>query len=181
MILVCMSNLEKIKFVNLLEEELNQVKVNFEPRFELAVTIKGTRAFHHFRPLSLTEMGVKHISHDDQYALEADLTRSQNQKILWQVPIINKFVCVAYDFNWYVGIVAEVDMPNNDAMVEFMHPKSLSDYLYWPQKKDSCWIPFQHILCTIDVPCMMNNQGQYQVERQSKMRIDQVWKKFIQK
>ena len=152
-----------------------------EPQFELAVTIKSTWAFHHFRPLSLTKLGVKRISHDDQYALKVDLTSSQNQKIFLQVLIINKFVCAAYDLDWYIGLVVEVDMPNNDAMVEFMHPKGPSDYFHWPQKKDSCWIPFQHILCTIDVPCMMNNREQYQLKRQSKMRIDQVWKKFIQK
>ena len=179
--LYCESNLEKNKFVNLLKEELNQVKVSLEPRFELVVTIKGTQEFHHFRPLSLTKLGVKRISHDDQYALKVDVTSSQNQKIFLQVPIINKFVCAAYDFDWYIGLVAEVDMPNNDAMVKFMHPKGLSDYFHCPQKKHSCWIPFQHILCTMDVPCMMNNRGQYQLKRQSKMRIDQVWKKFIQK
>ena len=72
-------------------------------------------------------------------------------------------------------------MPNNDAMVEFMHPNSPSDYFHWPQKKDSSWIPFQHILCTIHVPCTMNNCEQYQLKQQSKMSIDQVWKKFIQK
>lgn len=178
----CVKNLQKMKFINLLKDELDAMKAFLEHRFRLATTVKGTRAFHHFRPLSSTKLGAKRVSQDKQYVLEVELDEDSNQEHVLQTEIIkNKFVCCVYDQNWYIGMVIEIDKPNNDALVEFMHPKGSSEFFHWPQNKDSCWTPFQHILCTIDVPCLFHNRGQYQLTKESALKVIQVWKKYHQR
>ena len=140
-----------------------------ESRFQLATTVKGTRAFHHFLPLSAIKLGAKRISNDDQFALEVDLISQPNEANLQQIAVQNKFISAAYDTNWYTGIVTEVDKDTEDALFNFMHPKGPSQFFHWPSKQDSCWIPFQHILCIIDVPCLENNRGQYRITNESKV------------
>ena len=176
----CVPNLQKIKFINLLKDELDATKSFLETRFQLAATVKGTRAFHHFRPLSSTKLGAKRVSQDEHYALEVELNEdSENQEHVLQSEIIqNQFVCAVYDKKWYIGMVIELDKLNNDALVNFMHRKGPSLFFHWPQNKDCCWTPFQHILCTVDVPSLVNSRGQYELSKESKVKVDRGWEKY---
>ena len=65
----CVPNISKIKFLSLQKNELNKIKAFSKSRFRVSTTVKGTRAFYHFTPLSATRMGAKRISDDDQFAL----------------------------------------------------------------------------------------------------------------
>ena len=48
----CKSAIPKIRFVKILEDDLNRAKAVLEPRFQKLSPIKGTRTFHYFKPLT---------------------------------------------------------------------------------------------------------------------------------
>jgi len=86
--------------------------------------------------------------------------------------------CVVYDEMWYIGMIKEVDTSNSDILVDFMHPGGPSPSLHWPEKRDVCWIPFQHVLWKIDVPSLVTARGQYYLSDASKNKIVAIWEKY---
>jgi len=73
MVAYCSKTLTNITFQILPKEELKSHQIKLKERFETARTIKGTRTFHYFKPLSATRMGMKRISDDSQFALEVNV------------------------------------------------------------------------------------------------------------
>ena len=69
----CKSTIPKIQFVKILKDHLNHVKAILETRFQKLSTIKGTRTFHYFKPLSTTRLGMKRISQDNEFSLQVNL------------------------------------------------------------------------------------------------------------
>ena len=59
MITHCSTNLPSNKFVNLLKQDLDELKPKLEKRWKLASTIKGPRSFHHFKPLSKYQLRIE--------------------------------------------------------------------------------------------------------------------------
>ena len=57
----CKSTIPKIQFVKILKDDLNHVKAILEPHFKKSSTIKGTRTFHYFKPLSTTRLFVNNL------------------------------------------------------------------------------------------------------------------------
>ena len=178
----CAPNILKTKFMNLHKTELDDTEAFLESRFQLATTVKGTGVFHHFMPLSATRLGAKQISNDDQFTLKVDLIPQPNSINSLQIAMQNKFVCAAYDPKWDTRIVTEIDEETEDGLVNFMYPKRPISFFHWPFEQDFWLIPLQHIMCNIDVPCLVvNNRGQYDITNESKVIIGELWKKFLQR
>ena len=82
-----------------------------------AITIKGTRAFHYFKPVGATRLGMKRISDDKQFSLETDIISSR-EDIPSQNTNIGQYVSALYDDNWYLGIVQHIDKTNKDVFLQ---------------------------------------------------------------
>ena len=63
-----------------------------------AITIKGTRAFHYFKPVGVTRLGMKRISDDKQFSLETDIISSR-EDIPAQNTNIGQYVSALCDDN----------------------------------------------------------------------------------
>ena len=133
MMAYCSSHLTKITFYKLSSKELSQQWIKLEERFKKAVAIKGTHAFHYFKPVGATRLGMKLISDDKQFSLETDIISSR-EDISAQNTNIGQYASALYD-NWYIGIVQHIDKTNKDVFLQLMHPKGPSHYFYWPENK----------------------------------------------
>ena len=62
-----------------------------------------------------------------------------------------RYVACTYDNLWHIGNIVERSDANKDLLINFMEQKE-DTRLSWPRKADKCWVPFLHVLCTVDVP-----------------------------
>ena len=63
-----------------------------------------------------------------------------------------EYVACVYDRDWYVGCIEERSDENCDVYVNFMH-KTDGGLLSWPGvRKDTCWVPFQNVICFVSAP-----------------------------
>ena len=140
---------------------LEETREFLQQRFAYATTIKGTRSFHNFKPLSATKIATKRINFDENYSYVFDF-----QQPLCQDPPAAKnvrqggYVVAIYDNNWYIGFITETDADSGDTKVNFMNPKGPAAYFDFPNHEDVCWIPTSHLLCCIEPPVLATTQGQ---------------------
>ena len=173
----CKSAISKIQFVKILKDDLNHVKAILEPRFQKSSTIKGTRTFHYFKPLSTTRLGMKRINQDNEFSLQVNL-EDENRFSLIQKAHENQFLVAAYDKKWYVRIIKQINQSGSDFLVDFMHPYGPSHAFHCPEKRDICWIPCQHILRLVDAPTLINSRGFYQLSLKSAENVNDAWLHF---
>jgi len=62
-----------------------------------------------------------------------------------------RYIACTYDNEWLIRNIVERSDSNNDLVIIFMQRKKKTRLL-WPRNTDRCWVPFPHILCTVDVP-----------------------------
>ena len=120
---------------------------------------------------------MKRISQDNEFSLQVNL-EDENRFSLIQNAHENQFLVAAYDNKWYVGILQEIDQSSSDFLVDFMHPHGPSHSFHWPEKRDICWIPCQHILCLVDAPMLINSRGFYQLSLKSAKNVNDAWLHF---
>lgn len=167
----CSKEISGIHFVFIKHEDMVHIRSDQEKRFSFTKTIAGTRSFHFFSPQNDHTLSMKRISKDEHYALNFTFS-TNNISMPEHVP--NTYVCAIYDRKWYVGIVVEIKTDMGDALVKFMQPAGPSRSFTWPEKDDNCWIPFQHILCCIPVPCTTSGH-QYQLSEATTQLIQRKW------
>ena len=59
-----------------------------------------------------------------------------------------------------------------------MHPYGPFHSSHWPEKRDICWIPCQHIPSLVDAPMLINNCGFYQLSLKSAENVNDAWLHF---
>jgi hypothetical protein len=165
----CQDRMPCIDFYLLKSSDIETQRNWLKMRFEQAKTIKGTRSYHYFSPINVSTIGMKLVSLDNDYAREFtyDAAILTNTMSFAQ----GVYVCSKYDSNWYIGVVEEVSGEDGDVKVRFMHPKGPSLSYHWPANEDSCWVPFDQVLCTIDCPIRQNVRGQYHLTQRSQREI----------
>lgn len=67
-----------------------------------------------------------------------------------------KFYVYQYKSNWYFCVASYVSGENGDMNMKFVHPKRLSEKLFWPQCDDVYWIPIEGVYCEADAPSTGN-------------------------
>ena len=73
------------------------------------------------------------------------------------------FVCQLYlDTFWWVGIVSEVNVHENNLKIELLHPHGPRKTFSWPSVADKCFVPASNILCIITAPTTITGQ-MYQI------------------
>lgn len=63
-----------------------------------------------------------------------------------------QYVACIYDNKWWIVNSCDVSLEEHDALINFMHPHGPARSFFWPSRKDSCWIPEQHIFLSLPAP-----------------------------
>ena len=153
------TNIHGIKFIFVSADAIKNHESTFalEQRYSLVQTIPGTRSHHSFVSLSRNSMSMKRISADTMFNTihlnvnevgggESAVTKHSNDTYH-----PGQYVACTYDSEWHIGNIVERSDSNSDVLINFMQRKD-QNRLSWPRHEDKCWVPFQHILCTIGVP-----------------------------
>ena len=91
----------------------------------------------------------------------------------WILTISHLFHIYAckYDNNLYFCIVNYVSMEHGDVNVKCMHPKAPAKKFFWPDYKDACRIPLNHMICRVKSPSSGSTAQYYSFDEAD---IDQV-------
>lgn len=168
----CKEALPAIQCVELTRECIELTNEKLQERFALASTIKGTRAFHYFKPDSSTKISMKRTSNDEAFAHTCTFAAPS---ITAPALSVGKFVAAVYDRKWYIGIISQLDSDTGDVFIKFMQPNGPSNAFFWPKHEDECWIPNAHILCVVDSPNLASTRGQYSFPKETIQFICGIW------
>jgi len=170
----CKSNITDIEFFFVEKEELIGVRKMLEERFQHTIPVPGTRSFHQYTPTSDCTVGVKRCSEDDNYSIVHNLLSGiKVQKDL----NISDFVACIYDGKWWIGIILNIYMDEDDIYIKFMHPNGPARSFLWPASDDTCLVPACHILCTIEVPVTTTGR-QYKLNENDTEKISKEFAKY---
>jgi len=149
-----------------------------EERYTTAKTVSGTRSHHAFVPMSKSIVMMRRISSDsfgttvavtDRYDDGSD-QEAEEVEIERQDPTAfqpGQYVAALYDQKWYIGVIIDRSDEGEDIQVKFMASTQRSGgyRLTWPRHDDVCWIPFQHVICTVPAPQAYGSGArQYQLD-----------------
>jgi len=143
-------------FVSTEDIQKHESGLALEERYSSIKTIPGTRSHHSFVPISSDGMQMKRISADTVQSVihlhgarvdpPSDFTR--DNETAYQP---GRYVACTYDSLRHIGNIVERSDANKDLLINFMERKE-DTRLPTPRKADKCWVPFLHVLCTVDVP-----------------------------
>lgn len=93
---------------------------------------------------------------------------------------VNKYVACIYDDKCFVGLVTDYGEEAGDYRVSFLHPDVTSSYksLFWPEKRDICWMLKKDIITVIDTPSTKTGR-QYHISKSVLCKIQALAKKRI--
>ena len=138
-------------------DEIKSFQPFLEERFQRSKTIPGTRSNHCFVPTS----DFQHILLSTVSGEEVILPTKVRKQIDQQYLQVGTYIACIYEKDWFIGVVNNISMPNNDAEIRFMHPKGPSAFFKWPERDDICWVPFEHIISTIKAPKCQSGEQVY--------------------
>ena len=117
------------------------------------MTVPGTRSFHHFIPVSNTQISSKRTSEDVVIYGAFSFTQSTNADCEKLNDIkLAVYVAGTYDQFWWIGLVDDMDEANKDVKVKFLHPHDPAKSFCWPNHEDICWVPFTNIITILNAP-----------------------------
>ena len=130
-------------------EEIEKREMVLEPRLDAAKTMAGTRSHHSFVPVRSDSLQIRRISADLDVASVKVTSSSQAQAS--QSFTHGQYLAAVYDKAWYLGVVEDISHENEDFM-RSRNPGTTIHLFVWPSTQDECWIPFEHVLCTVQEP-----------------------------
>ena len=126
--------------------EYEDVKVQLEDRFQNARTIPGTRKLHSFIPLSRDTVRTRVYSFSTSFKDEKVTKQSSELEI----DEISGFVTCIRDEQWWLASVLEVDIPNAEIKVSFLHPHGPSRSFKFPSIPDIVILQSTDILTKVN-------------------------------
>ena len=180
-------NIKAVKFFFLTSNDIkeNTNKYDLEQRYSAAKTITGTRSHHSFIPVSNVKMEMRRVSTDNIFTtvITGPITEEDNEDA--DLQNIEKFqpggyVACIYDNQWYIGHIIEKNIVENDVFVNFMQQGRGNTFVWPPENRvDKCWVPAQHILCSIEAPSMKHHGGrQYKISEHNFKQIKDLFSSF---
>ena len=125
-------------------------KYKLQERFDRCKTVAGIRSHHCFIPTSSNCISMKRVSEDDTYtSVRIGTSTEDNVEFMDYQP--GRYIACTYDAQWYIGCVKDRSDEHSDILVSFMK-RSAQNALSWPRRKDECWVPFQHVICRVNSP-----------------------------
>ena len=71
-------------------------------------------------------------------------------------------------------MVMAVNEEEQDVKIKFLHPHGPARSFFWPAREDICFVPFTHILTTIDMPGTATGR-QYRISERDSQKINSVF------
>ena len=140
-----------------------------ESRVKSVVLVPGTRLFDQYDVLDESTVLVNRCSEDLEYSLKHNLVSIQQKHTGICIESSDYFPCV-YETKWWVQLVIEVDMENQDVLTRFMEPHGPSRSAHWPEHHDDIyWVPMAHGLAKFET------FGDNAVESRNKSHRRNVW------
>ena len=94
---------------------------------------------------------------------------------------VGVYVAVVYDDAWYVGLVEELNAKDQEAFINFMHPKNPDGYISWPNRTDKCLTPINKVLAKIPVPSSTSLASRtYKLSKKEHKSITLSFKEYMQ-
>ena len=124
--------------------------------------------------MSATELQVGHISGDIASTFESNQSTIIDTKSLQP----GQYVACVYDGKWWLSLITELSIDNDDTKLTFMHPPESVKSFFWPTKEDVCWVPTAHILCHLPAPSTVASARQYRLDDESLHQIINTWSSF---
>ena len=161
-------NIKGINFFYISSENVHAscVKFGLDKRYSFGIMIDGTRSHYSFIPVSMNSIEKQRISFDDTFShvifghIDTDTSMLQP----------GRYIACLYDDKWYIGIIMDRCDEINDVKAKFMRRDRLC--VSWYKHDNQCWVPFQHILCTVTAPQLQGRSGwQYSLEKEDYGKI----------
>ena len=80
------------------------------------------------------------------------------------------------DGKWWIGMVSDYDVEQDDYKIKFMHPSGTKHKkgFYWPSPRDDqCWVIRDHIIC--EVKTLKTQQGRtFQLDPSEVSRVKDI-------
>ena len=150
MLELCESEITSVKFFGISKENMVKVRADLENRYQNGDTVPGTRASHHFVPLSSSKVAHKLTSEDELFIDDHDFKMPTIFKVTDLTP--STYVTCKYNSFWWVGLISEVDPKEGDVKIDFMHPHGPRKNFKWPEHTDTCHVPIKNIISKIAAP-----------------------------
>ena len=171
MFFFCKRKIEGIKFAYIPSNEIDTSRAVLATRFSVAKAIPGIRGYHQFVPVSESLIKMRRVSDNNEYDFEFAFCGGNTNTKSSGVSNIkaSQYILCKYDGLYWIGITSEIDSASSDIKVKFMHPHFPSLSYRWPAFEDVCWVPFTHIITTIEAPSMSGRQ--YHISSQDTLAI----------
>ena len=69
------------------------------------------------------------------------------------------YVACVYDKEWFLEVIVEVSIENEDIMIKFMNKNMDTNSFSWPVRVDICWIAVTNVLCRITILSAQSGGG----------------------
>ena len=139
-------NLQGIVFEYCNSVEYSEVKDQLETRFENSRTIPGTRTFHSFVPVSTDTVEVRPFSRSLTYTLQKD-TKLDSEI---EVKSTTGYVTCAYNDEWWLAYVLDVNSENSEVRLIFLHPHGPARSYKYPATPDILTVSISDVLTKVD-------------------------------
>ncbi len=176
----CRDNITGITSIFVSKEEIKSVHEAQISRFACGSTVAGTRENHHFIPVDKNHIQVSRVS-GDITSFIATFGSAEAPHVQVQLSDLEpgRYVACMYDEKWWIGNVCENSEEEKDSMISFMHPNGPSNQFCWPSRRDTCWIPWDHILCVIVAPSTTGMGWKYTLLKKTLAEIETKFKQLI--
>ena len=146
------------------------VRDELKERFSKGRTIPGTRGYHYFSPSSDHEILYKQTADEKDFKGCFSITGKEGISGEKLIPNKNEYIACFYDSKWWVGLVIDVSIEEQDCQVSFMHPLGPKRKFRWPVREDLCWVPFENIICKIRAPVTATGRS-YDISKEDEQFI----------
>ena len=148
----CEGNIQNIQTLFISKERMENVRKELMDRFSLGRTIPGTRSYHYFEPVSTSTIAFKYTAEEDTFLGTFNISGEKGKFLSITSAKASDFVACRYDKKWWIGMVKEFCMEENDFKISFLHPPGPCLSFHWPQREDVCWVSELDVLSSIEAP-----------------------------
>ena len=107
----CNDTITSVTLIFLSHEQIEHCRSTMKDCYETAKTVPGTRSFHHFTPLSTSEIGTKRPSEGREFMLKF---RFGEPALPVVDAVASQYISCIYNHSPWIGVVTDADPENHD-------------------------------------------------------------------
>jgi hypothetical protein len=151
----CKENIKNIRCINVNTTEIETVveRKDLTTRYESLSTIHGTQQCH-----KICIQGHQILAYETSQDHETLTTRDMKNSfdspvIIIDESMISDWVVCQYDRKWYLGIIRDINMNENEVEIDFWKNATPNKPgALFTREDKSCWIPIAHLLKKLAPP-----------------------------